>query len=160
RRDLLDWIDSIGERIPDTSITPLGSELRASAGEAVGGETARILAEPFLLFVSTIESRKNHQVLCRAYAQLVDWGVTGLPRLVFAGGVGHGGRQVIDEIAADHRLRDRVTVLSGASDTELVALYERCLFTLFPSLYEGWGLPVSEALSAGKFCISSNQGSL
>lgn len=48
----------------------------------------------------------------------------------------------------------------GISDADLAALYSACLFTLYPSVYEGWGLPVWEGLGNGKFCLSSNQGSL
>ena len=46
------------------------------------------------------------------------------------------------------------------ADADLAALYRGCLFALYPSLYEGWGLPVSEALANGKFCVCSNQGAL
>jgi glycosyltransferase involved in cell wall biosynthesis len=110
--------------------------------------------------VSTIEHRKNQLALCRAYTRLIDWGVADLPLLVFAGGIGHGGQELINEIAGDRRLAGRVLTLVGCSDADLAALYQGCLFTLYPSFYEGWGLPVSEGLAHGKFCLCSNQGSL
>jgi glycosyltransferase involved in cell wall biosynthesis len=160
RRDLLRWSQSLGERIVETSIVPLGCELPTSSRENVSERVARILSQRFLLCVSTIENRKNQQTLCRAYTRLVDWGVTNLPLLVLAGGVGHGGQDLINEIAGDHRLAGRVVTVVGCSDADLVALYTACMFTLYPSIYEGWGLPVSEALSCGKFCLCSNQGSL
>jgi len=139
---------------------PLGCELPTSSRENVSERVTRILSQRFLLCMSTIESRKNQQTLCRAYTRLVDWGVTNLPLLVLAGGVGHGGQDLINEIAGDHRLAGRVVAVVGCSDADLVALYTACMFTLYPSTYEGWGLPVSEALSCGKFCLCSNQGSL
>jgi glycosyltransferase involved in cell wall biosynthesis len=160
RRDLLRWIDAIGERIPDTSVVPLGCELRARSGVAPRDDVARLLGNRYLLFVSTIEHRKNQQTLCRAYARLVDWGVTDLPTLVFAGAIGIGGAALVEEIAADHRLRGKVVALSGTSDADLVALYRGCLFTVYPSLYEGWGMPVSESLAYGKLCLASREGSL
>ena len=126
----------------------------------VGEDVRFILAHRYLLSVSTIERRKNHETLCRAYARLVDWGVRDLPRLVFVGGIGVGGQALIEEIAADRRISERVVILSDVSDAGLAALYEGCLFTLYPSLYEGWGLPVSESLASGKFCLASNQGAL
>ena len=46
------------------------------------------------------------------------------------------------------------------SDATLYQLYERCLFTVFPSFYEGWGLPVGESLWFGKNCIASNASSI
>lgn len=161
RRDLLRWINTLGERIPDTSVIPLGCELQGPSDDNDVGEDVRlILAHRYLLSVSTIERRKNHETLCRAYTRLVDWGVRDLPRLVLVGRIGVGGQALIDEIAADRRISERVVILSGVSDAGLAALYERCLFTLYPSLYEGWGLPVSESLASGKFCLASNQGAL
>ena len=48
----------------------------------------------------------------------------------------------------------------GLTDAEVAWLYRECRFTVFPALYEGWGLPVSESLSHGKFCIASDNSSL
>jgi glycosyltransferase involved in cell wall biosynthesis len=45
-------------------------------------------------------------------------------------------------------------------DAELAALYRGCRFTLFPSLYEGWGLPVAESLCFGKPCLAANASSV
>ena len=50
--------------------------------------------------------------------------------------------------------------LPKVNDRELRWLYRRCLFTLYPSHYEGWGLPVAESLIYGKHCICSNASSL
>jgi glycosyltransferase involved in cell wall biosynthesis len=46
------------------------------------------------------------------------------------------------------------------NDDELIALYKNAQFTVYPSLYEGWGLPVAESLAHGKYCLSSNSSSL
>src|SRR5207302_11239749 len=132
---------SAGER--DANGLPADSPAR----ERVSEKVAEVLAQRFLLCVSTIESRKNQQTLCRAYARLVHWGVADLPLLALAGGIGHGGQDVINEIGFDRRLAGRVVALVGCSDADLAALYRGCLFALYPSLYEGWGLPVSEALA-------------
>jgi glycosyltransferase involved in cell wall biosynthesis len=53
-----------------------------------------------------------------------------------------------------------IVQLNQVNDAELDLLYRHALFTVFPSLYEGWGLPVSESLAYGKFCIASNTSSL
>ena len=139
RRDLLHWINTLGERIPDTSVIPLGCELQAAGDDNIGEDIRLILGQRYLLSVSTIERRKNHETLCRAYTRLVDWGVRDLPRLVLVGGIGVGGQGLIDEIAADRRISERVVILSRVTDAGLAALYERCLFTLYPSLYEELG---------------------
>ena len=65
-------------------------------------------------------------------------------------------RQLVNSDYIDGRIRH----IPAASDAELAALYRGCLFTVFPSFYEGWGLPVSESLSFGKPCIVSNATSL
>jgi glycosyltransferase involved in cell wall biosynthesis len=46
------------------------------------------------------------------------------------------------------------------SDAELQQAYRSCLFTVFPSLSEGWGLPIAESLAHGKFCVASNRTSI
>jgi glycosyltransferase involved in cell wall biosynthesis len=57
-------------------------------------------------------------------------------------------------------LDGKIRLVQDPTDAELRALYSGCLFTLFPSLYEGWGLPVTESLAFGKPCIASNRTSL
>ena len=57
-------------------------------------------------------------------------------------------------------LGGKIVLVESPSDAELVQLYLGCRFTLFPSLYEGWGLPVTESLMFGKPCLVSNVTSL
>lgn len=57
-------------------------------------------------------------------------------------------------------LGDKVTILERVSDAELVWLYRNCRFTVFPSHYEGWGLPVAESLAYGKYCVASTGGAV
>jgi len=160
RHDLLRWAQSMGAPLPETSVMPLGCRLRPLPADNVSEKMAKIIAQRFLLCVSTIENRKNQQTLCRAFTRLVDWGVADLPLLVLVGAIGYGGQNLIDEIATDRRLAGRVITLVGCSDTDLAALYKGCLFTLYPSIYEGWGLPVVEGFAYGKFCLCSSRGSL
>ncbi len=54
------------------------------------------------------------------------------------------------QVANDRLLKDLVQVVTDASDAELTELYQHSLFTLFPAIYEGWGLPVAESLRYGK----------
>ena len=64
------------------------------------------------------------------------------------------------QIAHDPAVRDSVVVRHDVSDAALAWLYRECAFTLYPSFYEGWGLPVSESLAHGKFCIASTAPAL
>ena len=58
------------------------------------------------------------------------------------------------------KLKEKILVLKGINDEELSWLYRNCMFTAYPSLYEGWGLPVAESLRYGKFCIASKISSV
>jgi glycosyltransferase involved in cell wall biosynthesis len=53
-----------------------------------------------------------------------------------------------------------IEIRNGLSDLALSELYENCMFTVYPSFYEGWGLPVAESLAYCKFCIASNTSSI
>jgi len=64
------------------------------------------------------------------------------------------------QIANTDCLDGKLVLIENPTDAELVRLYEGCLFTLFPSFFEGWGLPVTESLSFGKPCLTSNSTSL
>jgi glycosyltransferase involved in cell wall biosynthesis len=115
----------------------------------------------YALIVSTIEARKNHLLLFRVWRRLLD----DLPRdrvptLVFAGRIGWLVDDLMKQIANTDHLGGKLLLIQDPSDADLVALYQGCLFTLFPSFYEGWGLPVTESLAFGKPCIISNRTSL
>jgi glycosyltransferase involved in cell wall biosynthesis len=61
---------------------------------------------------------------------------------------------------ATNNLSGKIILKSDVSDEELDALYDKCMFTIYPSLYEGWGLPISESLGKGKLCVCSNTSSM
>lgn len=111
----------------------------------------------FVLVVSTIEIRKNHEILFRVWRRMIDkHGANRVPRLVFAGRVGWRVAPFVREMIRARYLDGKIVVASNLSDADLREAYGRCLFTVFPSFCEGWGLPVSESLSAGTFCVCSN----
>jgi glycosyltransferase involved in cell wall biosynthesis len=148
-----------GLRLPGPVVTlPLGSELRQAPGER-----SRRLPPPgsYALIVSTIEARKNHLLLFRVWRRLLEE----LPRdcvptLVFAGRIGWLVADLMEQIANTDNLGGKLIIIERPSDAELAALYDGCLFTLFPSFYEGWGLPVTESLGFGKPCLIANRTSL
>jgi glycosyltransferase involved in cell wall biosynthesis len=160
RMDLVVWLASKGVQAPTTSIFPLGCELQTKDDVTYNEAIVPLLSIPYILLVSTIEKRKNHVIICQAYTRLIEQGVTDLPQLVFVGGVGHGGQELITDIRSDMRIRDKVTILSGLNDDDLGVLYKHCLFTVYPSIYEGFGLPIAESLAYGKLCLTSNSSSM
>ena len=60
----------------------------------------------------------------------------------------------------DISLSNRVFHFSDVSENTLDWLYQNCLFTVYPSLYEGWGIPITESLSYGKVCVASSTSSM
>lgn len=115
----------------------------------------------FILFVSTIESRKNHiEALAALQRMLAAHGPERTPKLVCVGGKGWLNDAVFARLRSDPALARHVLMLSGVPDAELDALYRTCRFTLYPSLYEGWGLPVTESLSHGRVVLASNRSSV
>lgn len=106
----------------------------------------------FILFVSTIEVRKNHLLLIKIWRECLQQGRP-LPVLIFVGHHGWGVDVVFKSIEFDPVIAGRVRVMHDLKDEELLWLYDNCLFTLYPSQVEGWGLPIGESLGRGKVCV-------
>jgi glycosyltransferase involved in cell wall biosynthesis len=119
---------------------------------------ANLSPERFWLTVGTIEPRKNHRRLLQAYARLKTELGGSFP-LVLAGGKGwlmEDFNKFIEELGLQHD----VILLGYVEEAELQWLYQNCFAFLFPSLYEGFGLPVLEAMALGAPVITSNNTSL
>lgn len=122
----------------DSQMTPIE---QAEAREYV---VARFgLSGDFLLNVATIEPRKNHLALLAAVEQLPS-----APLLVLAGAPGWNCAAILGRIE-DLQSRGRVKYLGRVSDQDLAALYGAATLMVYPSLYEGFGLPVLEAMACG-----------
>ena len=119
------------------------------------------LAGDYILFVSTIEPRKNIPFLLHAYARLREtWQGDGeIPSLVLAGNRGWLYDRIFTVIY-QLKLTPSVIVTGGVPVEDLPALFSGALFFVMPSLYEGFGLPVLEAMSCGTPVIASNTSSL
>jgi glycosyltransferase involved in cell wall biosynthesis len=115
----------------------------------------------FALIVSTIEARKNHILLFRVWRHLLEtMPAEQVPTLVFAGRVGWLVGDLMQQLKNAQWLGGKIRLIEGPSDGELATLYQDCLFTLFPSHYEGWGLPVTESLAHGAPCLAADRASL
>ena len=138
---------------------PLGSDL-LEAGDAPLPDALK--AGRYALFVSTIEPRKNHALLHRIWRRLLD---AGIPQrhdfqLVFVGRPGWGTEALLQQFAEDTRGDCNFQYLPNAGDGLLKRLYRDAAFCLYPSLYEGFGLPIIEAFAHGRAVIASNAGSI
>lgn len=160
RKDLKNLLEELGTPVPEMSVVRLGDVLPEIRDQHHSEAVKQIAKERFILMVSTIEIRKNHHVLYKAYVRLIEQGFTDLPKLVFVGMPGWRVDDFMFTIRQDKRVRDKIVVLNRVTDADLALLYQSCEFTVYPSLYEGWGLPVAESLVYGKFCLTSNAGSI
>lgn len=123
-------------------------------GEAVG--LPDWLPERYFLFVGTFEPRKNLNRLIEAFRLILQ----DVPHhLVLAGGRGWGPG-IGDALAALGNESRRVHCIHPDQDIPLAALYEGCEAFIFPSLYEGFGLPLAEAMAFGKPLLTATNSSL
>ncbi|MBS1789459.1 MAG: glycosyltransferase family 4 protein [Acidobacteria bacterium] len=116
------------------------------------------LRRPYLLYVGTIEPRKNLLTLIRAYNELLRT-TEHRPQLALCGGKGWLYEEVF-KLVEDLKLNDQVRFTGYVADEDLPALYSAAEVFLYPSLYEGFGLPPLEAMACGTPTITSNVSSL
>lgn len=115
------------------------------------------LPESYFLMVGTVEPRKNVARVIQAYCDLREEHGDRCPALIIAGRKGWRCRELVGII---NRLRGTVIWLEDVTDAELVALYRQAICLVFPSLYEGFGLPVLEAMTVGCPVITSRTSAM
>ena len=112
---------------------------------------------PFVLSVGTIHPRKNYSTLIRGFELASSHGLD--HDLIIAGKPGWMAEPTLDQIARSP-FRDRIRWLEYVADDDLIALYKHAAMLVMPSLYEGFGLPVLEAMASGTPVITSDAGAL
>ncbi len=150
--------DALAARYPAARakavVAPLGVSPALDPG--AGALPDGLRPDGFVLAVGTLEPRKNLPRLVAAYARL-DAEVQRAHPLAVAGPTGW---QTGETLAALQGLGDRCRVLGFVSDEQLAALYGACAAFAYPSLGEGFGLPVLEAMAAGAPTLTSDRSSL
>lgn len=117
--------------------------------------------DDYVLYVSTFETRKNHRLLLQVWKDLHRRRGDACPRLVVVGMFGWGVNELWAEMQASEVWEaGRIVMLHHVSDALLAHLYRGCVFTVFPSIYEGWGLAATESLAYGKLAIVSDAPAL
>jgi len=116
------------------------------------------LEPEYLLFVGTLEPRKNLPGLLHAYRLLLDAGVTAAP-LVLVGGKGWLYNRIFERIEV-LRLSEQVRFLNDVPDADLPGLYSAASVLAMPSFYEGFGLPALEAMACGTPVVVARRASL
>ncbi len=153
-------------RVPASSITvtPLAAGAAfAPVGSSIADPVVRqhgLEPEGYVLCLGTVEPRKNHLRLVEAFERLV--AARAMPdgmQLAIAGSLGWGYQPVLDRIGGSPA-HGRIRMLGFVPDQDLAALLSRAALVSYVSLYEGFGLPVLEALACGAPVVTSNASSM
>ncbi|MFC1639088.1 glycosyltransferase family 4 protein [Patescibacteria group bacterium] len=129
--------------------------VRRGADEVAAVRAKYGLPERFVLYLGTLEPRKNVTGLIRAF----DAAETGDTELVLAGGRGWLYRRIF-HAAAESAKRDRIRFLGYVDEADKPALYSAATVFAYPSFYEGFGMPALEALACGVPVLASHTSSL
>jgi glycosyltransferase involved in cell wall biosynthesis len=144
-----------GLRVPKIEVFTLGDDItRAPKAVKPAG-----VPDVYILSVGTIEGRKNHQLLYYALKGLIKEH-SSTPPIVIAGRRGWLSADFQYMAENDPDIQEKIIIMEKITDSELRWLYENCLFTIFPSFYEGWGLPIAESLGYGKVTLASDTSSM
>lgn len=162
KSDVETYCRTLGIPLRAVGVTPFGADAVGLRKATAAPLRKGIERDRYALFVGTIEPRKGHEMLYRIWKRLL---ADGIPqarnfKLIFLGRPGWMMEDLLREIAADRDLGDTLQIISFAGDDELATLYANAAFCVYPSLYEGYGLPIVEAFSYGKAVIASTGGAV
>ena len=114
------------------------------------------LQRPYLLSVSTIEPRKNYPFLLQTYKEYRKLTPIKSMKWVIAGRIGWEKKSFLDELKKEIKEHNDIILLDNVNDIDLHNLYKNCGIFLFASVYEGFGIPLLEALAHKRKCIVSD----
>lgn len=158
-RDFYEFCDRMRLPKPLSKVIRIGDIIDKSKKSTIPRQMDRQKNTQFLLCVGTIEVRKNHALLYYVYKLAHERGIN-LPKLVIVGRLGWNAQDIYSMYKNDPLIKEQTILLDSVSDAELSWLYENCLFSVYPSMYEGWGLPVAESLQYGKVAVASDSSSI
>lgn len=139
-------------RLPKIITAPLGLSRAFSECDELPPPPPNV---PYFVHVGTIEPRKNHVLLFHIWRRLIERNGTA-PRLVLVGRRGWENENAVDILDRSHSLAPYIVEVADLSDAGLSSLLRSCCALLAPSIVEGFGLPVKEALSLGVPVIASS----
>jgi len=120
----------------------------------------RIPDGPYVLSLCTLEPRKNIDFTIRCFSRLVEEENIADLNLVLVGTKGWDFDTIFKELSHNKKLRERIIVTGFVADEDLAAIYSNASMFVYPSFYEGFGLPPLEAMQCGVPVITSNTSSL
>lgn len=149
---------------PPVDLLRFGDEIEKGSTEYEAPQFEEILpllkGKPFVLYVSALDIRKNHVLLYNIWERMLEEHGEKTPNLIMVGSKGWNIDQFLELVNSNRALKKVFHILHGINDATLSWLYRHCQFTVYPSRYEGWGLPVAESLNYGKVCIAGRAGSV
>jgi glycosyltransferase involved in cell wall biosynthesis len=158
--DLTRWMKEHKLKVPPIELFREGESFTITAEPKYNvGEKYQVEPNNFIIFVGTIEPRKNHTLLYYVYKLAKARGIH-LPHLLMIGRTGHHSSEIIDYIQQDPEVNDKISILNNVDDAELGWMYSNALFMVSPSWYEGWGIPIVESVVKGNPTVCSNTSSM
>lgn len=162
KRDATNWLRANKLKVPRIEVFRLGDSIEIAKpmpSKDPAFRTSGLSGNDFIMMVGTFELKKNHMLLYYVYKLAQARGIV-LPKLVIVGRRGWMTEATYELMTKDPEVKDQFVFLHDTSDEELSWLYDKCLFTVLPSLYEGWGIPIAESVARGVPCICSNTSSM
>jgi len=153
KREIVEHLGVKPERVAVTPEAPRRTFHRIPITETLATRKQLEIEDDFLLFVGTVEPRKNLLTLVSALDDVLR-NTSLRPQLVIAGGKGWLTDE-LDAFMETSGVKERVRFIGYTSDEDLRALYSACRVCVYPSLYEGFGLPPLEAMACGAPVITS-----
>ena len=167
KNDLINYCVQRGTTIPEIEVVHLSHKLPEGSRKTPEDDdfefplrVRKLKNEQYAFCVGSIESRKNHVNLILTWIKFFNSPQYANQKLVIA------GKWLWDTAAFEQQLHHSgnvygsVIIMQDASDAEIGELYRNCRFTVYPSHYEGWGLPLGESLASGKPCLHFDTSSL
>jgi alpha-1,3-rhamnosyl/mannosyltransferase len=154
RQEIMDEFKVPASRVSSVPLAPDPVFAPAAPGAVAQVRQRYGLPEEYLVFVSSLEPRKNIDLLIEALAAAR----TDIP-LVLVGWHGWGDKAWLEKVHKS-RLKDRILFTGHVPDPDLPAVYTGAAALVYPSLYEGFGLPILEAMACGCPVICSNAASM
>ncbi len=162
KTDIIKWLSDRRLTVPRVEVFRLGDDFKLSKPIKPSDKLfkeSKLKGNDYLLTVGTIEARKNHTLLYYVY-KLAESKQIDLPKIVIVGRKGWLGESVYEFMKNDPVVKDKFVVLESTSDEELSWLYKHAILSVYPSFYEGWGLPIAESIAHGTPCVCSDTSSM
>ena len=163
KKDIERFVAENNYSCPNTKVIHLAhklSEISISSDYIPPLRAKKLAVEKYILCVGSIESRKNHINLLLMWKKFINSEFYANEKLVIAGRWLWDTEIIQQLLTYTGHLYGSVIVIDNPDDEELIYLYKNCRFTVYPSHYEGWGLPLGESLAYGKPCIHFDNSSL